>query len=446
MSAEIRQIELKVMATLISDVNGIIFFVENGYEINQVFSDFRDLADVIFSYFNRYKALPTPEILASVCGKKTNYSILQDQLLEVRFEEPDIEQIRYWTEQLIENNRKDVVQKTILSAAEALNSGNIDLATKTLQKGAIESDDLINRNLIKSANFKDDAKKRYDKYLFIKENPDFHKRIPTGFSSLDANINGVGPGELNIIMGRTGEGKSMFLLNIGFNAWKYHKKNVFFFSYEMYVDQVQMRLDARLARLDYAKIKNGTLGDDEAKRYKDALKTMAELKTEAEFIIIKPPQKTTVALVRNEIEKIIKTKGIKPDLIILDYLSLMDPMRTSKDQKDSDRLGEIALDCRNLGAEYQVPVWTACQTNRDGAKEKRVGSHNLFGSDQISHHSDMILALKKPDDEIGLLSDTMEVQAVKVRDGACTGFEIYYNFAFTLMTDKKDANGGSFNI
>lgn len=436
---EVYQIETKVIATLIHSVEGVIFFIENGYEPDQVFVHFKDLGNLIFSYYNRYKNLPSPEILGDICNKHTNSAILQDQLLEVKFEEPEVDQIRYWIETLIENNRKNIIHQTLLSATEAVKSNNIDLATKTLQKGVVESNDLINRNLIKVSSLGGNAKKRYESYLCRKENPETSIRIPTGFQQLDDNIGGVGPGELNIILGRPGHGKSMFLLNVGYNAWKNYGKNVFYFSYEMYNNQVEARLDARHSGLDYKKIKDAALGDIEEKRYKAALQDIAERqKAGSNFVIIKPPQKTTVAVVRNEIEKVIKTKGIKPDLIILDYLTLMAPLRVTKDQKEHNRIGETALDCRDLGAEYQVPIWTASQLNRAGAREKNIDSDNIYQSDELAHHADMILALKRPEDEIGEFSNTMSVIAVKVRDGARQNFEIYYDFSHSLMADKKE--------
>lgn len=438
MTGEIHQIELKVIATLMHSPAGIIFFIENGYSPDQVFNAFKDLGNVIFNYFNRYKKLPTMEILSSVCSKHTNNAILQDQLLEVKLEEPDTEQINYWIETLIENNRKNIIHQALLSATEAVRGGDVDLATKTLQKGATESVDLANRNLIKVGSLGGNAKKRYDSYHCRKENPEASIRIPTGFQQLDENIGGVGPGELNIILGRPGHGKSMFLLNVGYNAWKNYHKNVFYFSYEMYTDQVEARLDSRHSGLDYKKIKDAALGDIEEKRYKAALQDMEKRQAEGHnFIIIKPPQKTTVAVVRNEIEKVIKTKNIKPDLIILDYLTLMAPLRISKDQKEHDRIGETALDCRDLAAEYICPLWTASQLNRLGAKEKNPDSDSIYGSDQLGHHADMILAIKRPEDEIGQFANSLNIHSIKIRDGARKDFEVYCDFSYSLMADKK---------
>jgi replicative DNA helicase len=438
-SEEINQIEAKVVATLMQSADGIIFFIESGYEPDQVFNNFKDLSNLIFSYYNRYKKLPTSEILNDLCSKHTNSAILQDQLLEVKFEEPAPDQIKYWIESLIENNRKNIIHKTILATTEAIKSGNVDLATKTLQKGVVESNDLANRNLIKVSSLGGNARKRYESYLCRKENPETSVRIPTGFSALDENIGGVGPGELNVILGRPGHGKSMFLLNVGYNAWKNYNKNVFYFSYEMYNDQIEARLDSRHSGLDYKKIKDCNLGDIEEKRYKMMLQDVAKRQEAGHnFFIIKPPQKTTVAVVRNEIEKIIKTKGIKPDLIILDYLTLMAPLRVTKDQKEHNRIGETALDCRDLAAEYGVACWTASQLNRAGAREKNVDSDNVYGSDELAHHSDMILAIRRPEDNISQFSNTLSINSIKVRDGALRNFEIYCDFSYSLMADKKE--------
>ena len=437
MSVDIEQIEQRVLASILSEKKAIAVFVENSYEVDQVFSDHRDLAKLIFQHFHDFHIIPSYEILNKICSKLPNHALLIDQLTEIELVDPDSEQIEYWIKQLIESNRKNIVQKAVLSATDALSSGDVNLATKLLEKGAIESQDLLNRNQIKVGDLGADAKERYQEYLFIKENPDYHKRIPTGFKGLDDNIGGVGAGELNIMLGRPGHGKSMFLLNVAYNAWKDYEKNVFFFSYEMPIKQVEKRLDSRHAMLDYNKIKTGNLADLEIKRYEMMLKDMSRRNKQAVFKIFQPPQKTTTSLVRSLIEKYEKTDGIKPDLIVLDYMSLMAPTRTTKDQKEHDKLGEIALDCRALGIDLAVPIWTACQINRAGVKEKQIDTSNVFGSDQIAHHADMMLSLKRNENEIDQFTNSMEIQATKVRDGACKNIEIYYDFSFCLMCDKS---------
>lgn len=436
MSTDVEQIEQRVLASILLEKGAITVFVENSYEVDQVFSDHKDLAKLIFQHYHDFHVVPTYEILNKTCSKLPSSALLLDQITEIQLAEPDVDQIEYWVKQLIELNRKNIVHKGLLAATDAITSGDVNLATKLLEKTAIESQDLLNRNQIKVGDLGADAKERYQEYLFIKENPDYHKRIPTGFKGLDDNIGGVGAGELNIMLGRPGHGKSMFLLNIAYNAWKDYEKNVFFFSYEMPIKQVEKRLDSRHAMLDYNKIKTGNLADLELKRYEAMLKDMSKRNKRAVFKIFQPPQKTTTALVRNLIEKYEKTEGIRPDLIVLDYMSLMAPMRLSKDQKEQNRLGEIALDCRALGVDLAVPIWTACQINRAGAKEKQVDTTNIYQSDEIAHHADMILGLKRNEGDIDQFTNSMEIQAVKVRDGACKNIEIYYDFSFCMMTDK----------
>ena len=434
MSVNTNEVEQKVISSLLNYPEGMAFFIEHSYEVGQVFSTHKDLAHLIFQHHSNVRAMPTFTILSQLCSQHSKSDLLHEQLNDVKLTDPEEGQLKYYVDLLIEANRKQIVEKGLLSATDALSKGDVTLATKLLEKTSIESEDLVNRNLIKIGDLGADAKQRYKDFLEIKDNPDYYKRIPTGFKQLDDNIGGVGPGELNIMLGRPGHGKSMFLLNVGYNAWADYGKNVFFFSYEMPIVQVQRRLDARNARLDYYKIKNGDLSDMEIKLYEKKLKEMAQRKNV--FKIIRPPQKTNVNVVRNEINKIIKTQGIKPDLVILDYMALMAPLRISKDQKETDRLGEIALDSRELASELQIPVWTACQINRPGAREKNVGTDNVFGSDQIAHHADMMLALRKNEDDLDHYTNTMEIQAVKVRDGACRNFEIHHDFSISLMCDK----------
>lgn len=440
-----QQIELKVLSSMLNSGNAkaILYFIENRLEPFQVFFYCKDLAQIIYDYFNKYQSVVSDEILNEIILTKKNSTELSDQILEIKLITPDPAQIKYWVENLIKENQKRILKKTILNALENLNSDDVDTTIKTLETGTIESQDLSNRHLIKSVEYANNAKKRYEAYQYIEANPELNNRIPTGFKTIDDTLKGAGPGELCVVSARPGVGKSMFLLNVGYTAWEEYNKNVFFFSYEMPLEQVQRRLDARYSMLPYDKIKSGELGELEKRRYKEALKKMSQKSEKCQFRIIEMPQKTTTLVVRNEIDKIIKIHNIKPDLIILDYMLLMAPIRVTKDQKETDRIGEIALDCRELAKFYQVPVWTAAQINRSGAREKQLSTDSTYGSDQLSHHADLMFGLKKNLEEIDQFTSdnaTLECQPFKTRDGFCPNFSIYFDGSMSLMVDKQQSS------
>ena len=64
--------------------------------------------------------------------------------------------------------------------------------------------------------------------------------IATGFTNLDALINGLNKSELVILAARPSVGKSAFALNIGYNAASKTRRPVAIFSLEMSVDMIFM--------------------------------------------------------------------------------------------------------------------------------------------------------------------------------------------------------------
>ena len=78
-----------------------------------------------------------------------------------------------------------------------------------------------------------------------------------------------------------------------------------------------------------------------------------------------PAGQATVNTIHAHLEKCIQ-QNIEPDLIIIDYADLL----TSKASKEKrDKLDDIYTNLRGLATELKIPIWTASQVNRSGARE-----------------------------------------------------------------------------
>ena len=77
------------------------------------------------------------------------------------------------------------------------------------------------------------------------------KAKKTGYSSLDKIIEGFNPGTITLIAGRPSHGKTALLLNIMVNQfYKYPENSFYFFTYEMPVKNLSIRLLNRLTATD----------------------------------------------------------------------------------------------------------------------------------------------------------------------------------------------------
>jgi replicative DNA helicase len=97
----------------------------------------------------------------------------------------------------------------------------------------------------------------------------------------------------------------------------------------------------------------------------------------------------------------IKDKA-NPCLIILDYIKLTGDLGSAIGKKEFEQLGELANATKSFAQEFEVPIFTAAQQNRDALKEGQRGSTGtMSGSDRIAMYVDTVMEYaKKTDTEI----------------------------------------------
>jgi len=111
-------------------------------------------------------------------------------------------------------------------------------------------------------------------------------------------------------------------------------------------------------------------------------------------LIIKefPPNFATIYTLRSHIERL-DVKGFKPDIIIIDYADIM---RSSR-QYDSLRheLKLVYEELRGFASEKHVGIWTASQSNKDGANAEIVDLGNMSEAYGKAMVADIIVSLSR---------------------------------------------------
>lgn len=232
--------------------------------------------------------------------------------------------------------------------------------------------------------------------------------IKMGIPALDELTFGMQSHELVIAAGFQGRGKSTLMQFIGFNAYLQGKK-VLFISLEMEEAALLRKFDAMAVDMTYRDLKAMELDDEAMGRWK---KWAADVKAGKEhdgkdiLIIDKIGSRTALGIFA-------ETVRYKPDLVVVDYISLLDTQKSGNDQhwqKIGDISRELKANARTLG----VPVLAAAQTNRDSTKDG-VKLETIAFSSSIGMDADIVLGLNQDDDMIE--NDQMEVDMVKNRDG-----------------------------
>jgi ABC-type glutathione transport system ATPase component len=151
----------------------------------------------------------------------------------------------------------------------------IEKVNKIMRESVVSVDSIYRKQSYREGSLDESAKERAARYKHIEENPDSARGILTGFKEFDRITNGLHKGELMIVAGSTGTGKSVVMHNIGVNAylggnspftppetWTGLGHNVLYFSLEMPKESMERRIDSCMAGIYYNQIRDGVLAQE----------------------------------------------------------------------------------------------------------------------------------------------------------------------------------------
>ena len=263
------------------------------------------------------------------------------------------------------------------------------------------------------------------------ETRDDYVGIPTGIGDLDKVISGLNKSDLIILGARPGMGKTSFALNITRNVAE-KGKTVCFFSLEMSRDQLAQRLLSDQASISSTKLRTGELSNEEWTRLGLASDYISKMN-----IFVDETPGITVP------EMKAKLRRIKPDLVIIDYLGLMQSAK-----KTDNRVQEVSDITRNLkilAKDLKVPVIACAQLSRGTetkGKSHRPGLADLRDSGSIEQDADIVLFLyrdtyydnEKAEGEERSDPNKSECIVAKNRHGELRTIELRWDAQYTRFT------------
>lgn len=322
----------------------------------------------------------------------------------------------------------------ILEQLRSIKEGSADVKAgplvRKLEKVVEEINDQSNKERI----IEEDAFENIDHDIAeIKDrhdNPEKYRGVSTGIEPLTLATGGWHGGDLITVMGRTGQGKSIVLLNFGYSAWL-AGFNVLYVTIEMPILQQKRRLYSKMTGVNYFKLKNADLLTDEELEY--ISEKIKKIKSEREnvFLILDAPSMCNANFIETRVNNFEKTTGKKIDLIIVDPIYLMKP---NVKAVDDDIVGAVSWDLKLMGRKLDVPVINANQINREGHKRhlqgKDMDAMDSASSDRLGQNSDVM---------IGIFSDEqqwLKMSLVKYRDGR--GPTLFLKRRFDIMSVEYD--------
>ncbi len=217
--------------------------------------------------------------------------------------------------------------------------------------------------------------------------------IPSGFKDLDVLTSGFQPGDLIIVGGRPGMGKTAFALNIAQHVGIELKEPVAIFSLEMSKEQLAMRMLCAESMVNASYVRKGFISKQDWPKLTKAAGKLADAP-----IFIDDSSAITVLDVRAKARRLKKERG-GLSLIVVDYLQLM-KSRGNFERREQE-ISDISRALKALAKELKIPVIALSQLNRaveQRGGDKRPGLADLRESGAIEQDADVIIFLYR--DEI----------------------------------------------
>lgn len=348
----------------------------------------RLIFESIASYFQSYNVPPTSEVISVATSQLTNITEQEEQdILEyIGDMETGLDSEKLGTEWLTDITEKFCKDKALYNAVmTSINIINGD--DKKLDRGAmpkILSDALaVSFDTNVGHDYINDTDERYEFY-HRKE-----RKVPFDIESFNKiTKSGISSKTLSILVGGTGVGKSLIMCHMA-AANLSLGNNVLYISLEMSEERIAERIDANLLDVPIAEIEElpKALYDRKVNKLKQNVKGRLMIK---EY----PTAAASATHFRALLDELKMKKGFTPDIIYVDYLNIASSsrMKASQSMNMYSYVKSIAEELRGIAVEYDVPIFTATQTNRTGFQDMDAGLESTSESFGIAMTGDFILA------------------------------------------------------
>ena len=259
--------------------------------------------------------------------------------------------------------------------------------------------------------------------------------LNTGYEGLNRLTLGFQAPDLIILAARPAMGKTAFALNLAANIASLPKHPyVAFFSLEMGVDQLALRLISQKSNISQTALKTGKFNDENAwNRINFAISELQKCN-----ILLDDSGVVNVQDLRTLCRKK-KSEG-KLDIVFIDYLQLLSSRSNKASESRVQEISEITRTLKEMARELQVPVVALSQLSRqlENRPDKRPIMADLRESGSIEQDADFIMCIyrdevynKDKEDNKNLA----EINVIKNRNGMIGGFNLVFRGECTNFID-----------
>ena len=274
-----------------------------------------------------------------------------------------------------------------------------------------------------------------DKLQSMEANAGRHDFLKSGFDGLDKITGGLFFGELIVIGGRPGMGKSALLVNLA--SYLSLTVPVLYFTFDLTEEMLTNRFMASLTGVSNEHIVRNNLKPKEQELLERRIGVVKDRQ-----LFITHSGNGSVSAFKAQCQKQIDEKGVK--VIIVDYLQMMSSRHHGRNSRELE-ISYITRELKNIAKDNKVLVIAASQLSRNVEQrggDKRPQLSDLRESGAIEQGADKVIFIYRPE-YYGLTEDmngfstagVADLILSKNRNGPTGDTRLIYRQEFTRFED-----------
>ncbi len=264
-----------------------------------------------------------------------------------------------------------------------------------------------------------------DRATLYEQNKQYTLGIRTGLHDVDRLLDGFRPGDVNVLAGYTGAGKSACVFTMAINAAKaginratVQGAKVMMFSGEMTQLAMNNRIMSMETDIPVRVIERGAFTQQDYVKYMNAVARLESLP-----LRMKRTTRLNVDDLPLIVEQEIERNGL--DMLILDGILQLDT--SAHHDQDWLRINTIMETLESVAIDYNITILATHQIGRSGA-DGRPSLSDLKRSSAVEEKAARVMLLWKPDDKT---PEAREILIAKNRHGSTGAIGVYFDTTTT---------------
>ena len=332
----------------------------------------------IKNYYEKYRTIPMISTLEQIVNQTISKDITKEYVLETLQEIKNIQQkdCLYVQDTAIRFCKQQELKKANKKIEKILESGDFERYEECVE---------IMKKAVSVGTHKDTGIGVIDGIEDVLSD-DFRRPIQTGITGLDNLMDGgLSKGELGVIIAPFGVGKSTMITKFANTAYNlgYNVVQIFF------EDNPKV-----IQRKHFTCWTGIPLNDLSANKDKVSQMVREIVGNKTNHLLLKKfsSSGTNIPQIEQYLKKLI-SDGIRPDIVLLDYIDCVVPTRHYDDEYSGE--GDVMRQFETMIAELDLVGWTAVQGNRSSINAEIVDSSMIGGSIKKGQIGHFILSIAK---------------------------------------------------